>query len=300
MNIKLGINTNFALNRFPNPEDWIPLVADEFGLKYVQFTADILNPSLPDNIINDHLKRINRLTNKYNVFIEHTFTGSFTRVNHLSHPDPNIRDFWFNWFLKFVDISVALGAKNMGSHLGILSIPDLHDPEIRKQRLHDGIEYWHKIAEYAKQKGLSYLTWEPMSVAREYGETILETKRINNLLNNNSPLPFKLCLDVDHGDVSSNNPDDTNPYTWLKELGNQAPIIHIKQSTTNKGGHWPFTGEYNKNGKIIPEKIIKTLKEANIQETSLLLELSFREREPFDSMVIKACRESASFWKPYL
>jgi sugar phosphate isomerase/epimerase len=300
MKIKLGINTGFALNRFSNPEDWIPLVANEFKIKYVQFTADLLNPSLSDEIIQDHIKRINKLTQKYNIAIEHSFTGGFTRVNHLSHPDKNIRNYWINWFCKFADISVSLGAKSMGSHFGILTTPDLNNPIIRNERLKQNIEGWHKIATYAKAKGLEYLTWEPMSIAREYGENIAETKKLQKLLNTDTPLPFKLCLDVDHGDVTSANPDDTNPYKWIKELGNESPIIHIKQSSQNKGGHWPFTAEHNKDGRIKPKKLINTLKETNLKEVTLLLELSFREREPFDSRVIKDCKESALFWKPYI
>ena len=34
----------------------------------------------------------------------------------------------------------------------------------------------------------------------------------------------------------------------------RSPIIHIKQSSMNKGGHWPFTADYNaKDGRIMPE-----------------------------------------------
>ena len=45
----LGINLGFAVNRYPEPEDWINAVA-EIGVNRVQFVADLLNPDLPSNL----------------------------------------------------------------------------------------------------------------------------------------------------------------------------------------------------------------------------------------------------------
>ena len=299
MSIKLGINTGFALNRFPTPEEWIPLVGNIFGIKIVQFTADLLNPSLPDKIINNNIARIRSLAKEHLIAIDHTFTGAFTRVNHLAHPDNNIRLYWIDWFKRFLDISAELGAKDMGSHLAILSYQDNKNKEKRAEMLNKVVDGWHEIAVYAKQKGLEYLTWEPMSISREFGETIEEARLIDKLLNKNAALPIKFCLDVDHGDVMSINPDDTNPYKWLEEFAEKSPIIHIKQSLLNKGGHWPFISEYNSQGKIEPVKIFDVLKNKKVKDVILLLELSFREREPFESRVIEDIKLSAEYWKSF-
>ena len=74
-------------------------------------------------------------------------------------------------------------------------------------------------------------------------------------------------------------------------------MIHLKQSSLNKGGHWPFTAENNLHGRIIPEKVISTLKHQGIEKVDLLLELSFREREPVDSTVIEVLKESVAYWR---
>ena len=102
MHVKLGINAGFAINRFPEPEVWIRIVGDELGLKYVQFVADLLNPFLPYRVVQRQVDKIRSLAEKYNVKIDTTFTSAFTRVNHLMHPDPLVRDAWFNWFKDFV------------------------------------------------------------------------------------------------------------------------------------------------------------------------------------------------------
>jgi sugar phosphate isomerase/epimerase len=300
MEVKLGINTGFALNRYTAPEQWIPLVAETFGLRLVQFTADLLNPSLPDDIIAAQLQKMNSLLTDYGVQVAHTFTSAFTRVNHLSHPDPAIRAYWVAWFGRFADISAALGAESMGSHFGILTVPDLADPEVRAERFQQNIEGWHQIAALAAQKGLRYLTWEPMSLPREYGETLAETQRIHTAVNHHSPLPFKLCLDVDHGDVSSTNPDDTDPYAWIREFASEAPIIHLKQTSANKHGHWPFAPEYNENGRITPEKLLTALADAGVQQVTLLLELSFRERQPYEDRLIDDIVASVDYWRPFV
>ena|SRR3989344_8571542 len=297
MKVKLGINTGFAVNRFPEPEQWSKIVG-ELGLHYVQFTADMLNPSLPDDIVDDQISRINTCSKQNGFRIETTFTGAFTRVNHLSHPYELVRKYWISWFKRYADISKRLNADSMGSHFGILSVNDLQSR--KEEMLKITIEGWKEISFYAKAIGLKYMTWEPMSIPREYGETIEEARRIHQLVNKYTAIPMKMCLDVDHGDVSSIDPKNTDPYSWIKEFGIESPIIHIKQSLKDKGGHWPFVPDKNKEGKIIPEKLIEALESAGVKETVLLLELSFREREPFESRILQDLKASVDFWRIFV
>lgn len=300
MSYRLGINTGFALNRFSEPEEWARICGEELGVKYIQFTADMLNPYLPKKIIESNVERILNSCNKYNLIINSTFTGAFTRVNHLAHPDSDIRDYWIDWFKKFIDISVALGANSMGSHFGIFTAKDNNNSNYRLKRRQQNIDAWHLISEYALDKGLDYLSWEPMSISREQGETIEECRNLHKDVNNGSSIPFKLCLDVDHGDLSSGNTDDINPYIWIDEFSNDTAQIHLKQSSKDKGGHWPFIEEYNKVGKIQADKIIGSLEKNDISDIDLILELSFRERQPTDNNVIPYLAESVNYWRPYI
>lgn len=296
---KLGLNTGFAVNRYSNPEAWIKLV-NRCGIDSVQFTADLLNPSLPSSIIKEQLKKIKKICKDYNIKVTSTFTGAFTRLNHLAHPEKEIRNYWIEWFKKFAEITVELESKTMGSHFGILTIDEYFDKKKFIERKKNNIENWHKVADYAKTIGIETILWEPMSVGREYGETIEKCKELQTEINYNSPLPFKICLDVDHGDVTSSNPDDTNPYVWLDTFCTESPVIHLKQSSSNKSGHWPFTEEFNKNGKIKPTKILEILEAKKIKDVDLILELSFREREPWDSSIESTLVESVNYWKKYI
>jgi len=111
---------------------------------------------------------------------------------------------------------------------------------------------------------------------------------------------MRLNLDLDHGDLSSPNPDDTDPYAWLRRLGNVSPIVHLKQSTRDKGGHWPFTPEHNERGIVRGERVLEALEESGAEEVMLILELSFREREPAESRVLPDLRASVEYWRQFV
>jgi D-erythrulose 1-phosphate 3-epimerase len=142
--------------------------------------------------------------------------------------------------------------------------------------------------------------WEPMSVGREYGHTLAAVKSLQDRIDAaDLPIPLKPMVDIDHGDVSSPDPADVDPFAWAKTFAMQSPIIHIKQSSTNKGGHWPFTANHNREGRIQPPKLIATVEAGGGTNNELCLELAFREREPTDRTVVAAMRESVAFWAPY-
>ncbi len=298
MKIALGINTGFATNRFPEPEDWVSIVADELGLDTIQFTADLLNPFLPADIVARETAKIRALCDAKGVRVQTAFTSAFTRVNHLLHPDPDIQRVWVEWFKKFMGLARALGAEGVGAHFGILSVRDNADAARRAARIEQGIRSWRELSEYGAELGLSYLLFEPMSIPRELAETIAATQDLLDRCSDGFAIPMKLCLDVDHGDLQSTDPRDTDPHAWIRAFGIHSPCIHIKQSLRDKGGHYPFTAQYNAQGKIVPEEILGTMREAGIETCTLLLEISHRERWPQDYTVVSDLKESVEFWRP--
>ena len=119
MAFRLGINTGFAVNRYPDLDELIYIIKKKLGLRYIQLTADLINPNLPLNIFNKEKKKLKSACEKYDVQIISCFTGAFTRVNHLSHPNKEIRKYWVEWFKKFIDLAENLNCDNIGSHFGI-------------------------------------------------------------------------------------------------------------------------------------------------------------------------------------
>ena len=298
MKVTLGINTGFAANRFPEPDDWIGIVADELGLDTVQFTADLLNPFLPQDVVAREVEKIQSLCEKKGVRIQTTFTSAFTRVNHVLHPDPALRRVWLDWLKKFLRLSRDLGAEGAGSHFGIMTVRDNARAAIRAQRLEQGIGAWRELAAFGASIGLAYLMFEPMSIPREVAQTIPATREILDRCSAGFAIPMRLCLDVDHGDLESPDPRDTDPHAWIRAFGTVTPCIHIKQSLRDKGGHYPFTPEYNAQGKIVPEEILHTMRASGIETCTLLLEISHRERWPYDYAVVSDLKQSVAYWRP--
>jgi sugar phosphate isomerase/epimerase len=298
--LQLGINCGFAINRFPEPEAWLRIVGEDLGLRCCQFVADLLNPWLPQDLVDEQVGRIRASAAEYDVAIRTTFTSAFTRVNHIMHPDPHTREVWFEWLKRFLDLSAQLGAEASGSHLGVLSVTDNADPARRRARVDEGLRTWARLAEYGAGLGFRYLLFEPMSIARELAHTHQETREILEAFEAlDMPIPMRLVLDVDHGDVSSPNPEDTDPYAWLRAFGSVSPVIHLKQSKRDKGGHWPFTPEHNADGKITGERVCEALEASGAEEAMLILELSHREREPAESNVLPDLRASVAYWRQF-
>jgi sugar phosphate isomerase/epimerase len=285
------------MNRIVEPEELIGVIAQDIGLRRVQLVPEHLDPNWPSTLVLNYVQRFNRACAKHGVRITSMLTGTQIRVNHLAHPDAAVRAHWLAWMKRYMSIAADLGAAGAGTQIGILTFADDRDPRRRAERLKTALDLWRDVAAHAKQAGLSYLLWEPMSVAREFGETIDECRRVHAAANENMPLPFRLNLDVDHGDVTSPNADDRDPYAWLRAMGRESAVIHIKQSSANKGGHWPFTAEHNANGRIIPDKVIAALRDSGSTSNELVFELSFRERNPSDGQAVEAVKESVEFWR---
>ena len=300
LKLRLGVKNGFAVNRYPEIEVWTKIAGETLGVKYVQFASDLLNLHFTDEIIKKHVAKIKTYCKKYRLTITSTFTHQSMRVNHLMHPYAEVREFYVRWFKKFIKISKELGAVSSGSHFGAMSMTDYLNEKRRRRLTRIVIENWNRLSRYAGRTGLEYLMFEPMSIPREMAETIDATEKLYNEANKNAAIPILLCLDVDHGDIGSKNPADTDPYAWLETFGARSPEIHIKQSLKDKGGHWPFTAAYNRKGNILPEKVIRALEKSGAKEVTLLLELSHRERYPTEYTVIEDHVASIKFWRKFI
>ncbi|NUU64915.1 erythrose 4-phosphate dehydrogenase [Enterobacteriaceae bacterium BIT-l23] len=301
MPLTLSLNTNPLVNRIARPEALIDCIAREIRLRDVQLTHEFINPGWPAPTINALVRRTRVRLAHTGVRITSGMTGPYGRLNHFGHPDPAVRRYYIDWFKTFADIIAELGGGAVGSQFAIFSWEDFNDPARREAQITCAIDCWAEVAEHAKAAGLRYLFWEPMSIGREFGETIPASMALQNRLNEAGlAIPLWMMADIDHGDVTSSSPDDYDPYAWATAVPRCSPIIHIKQSMMDKSGHRPFTARYNANGRIQPQALLDALARGGARDNELCLELSFKEREPADSNVIADIAESVAFWAPWV
>jgi sugar phosphate isomerase/epimerase len=300
MGFSLSVNTNPLVNRFAEPEDVVTVLADEIGIGRIQLVHEFINPSWDAKTVKRLTARMAKACASNRVKVTSIMTGPYGRLNHFAHPDAEVRHYYVQWFKGLANIAADLDCPSIGTQFGIFTFKDYDDSARRAALMQIALDCWRDVAEHAKSRGLTWLFWEPMSVGRELGHTLQATQDLQNWINAAGlPIPLKPMVDIDHGDVASANPADIDPFAWAKNFATQSPVIHIKQSTMNKGGHWPFTAQYNENGRITPEKLLAAVKEGGGTNNELCLELAFREREPTDRSVVAALRESVAYWAPY-
>jgi D-erythrulose 1-phosphate 3-epimerase len=301
MAFTLSISTNPLVNRYADPDDLIDTIAHKIGIRDIQLTHEFINPGWTAPLITNMTLRIRKAMDRTGVRATSLMTGPYGRLNHFGHPDPEVRRYYVDWFKTFCSISSDLGSPSVGTQFAIFAHRDFDDAVRRAEMMKIVLDCWGELAEHGKRVGQTYLFWEPMSVGREFGHTIAETKALQATLDAQGyAIPVEMMIDIDHGDVTSPNPADIDPYAWAESFPRQSRIIHIKQSSMNKGGHWPFTAKHNKDGRITPQKLLEAIKRGGGTENEICLELSFREREPTDHLVADMMRESVDYWAPFV
>lgn len=301
MALTLGLNTNPLVNRFAEPKHLIETIAHEIKIRDVQLTHEFINPSWPASLIRRLTREMQSALTQTGVRITSGMTGPYGRLNHFGHPDEDVRRYYVEWFKTFADITADLGGEAVGTQFAIMTHQDFDDPKRREDLTQIAIDCWAEVAEHAKRAGLKYVYWEPMSVGREFGDTIASAMALQQrLADANMAVPMWMMADIDHGDVMSDNPADYDPYAWAEAVPKVSPIIHIKQSLMDKGGHRPFIEEYNRNGRIQPGPLLDTLAKGGAKDNQICLELSFKEREPTDHQVVEQIAESVAFWAPHI
>ena len=292
----LGTNLCFAINRFPEPEVWAQLVGEQMGLHSVQLVSDLLHPFWPDDVLARQTSAVREATARYDIHVHSLMTGTFSRTNHLMFPQDELRALWMGFFRRFVDLGVALGAHSVGSHFGVLSMHDVSHVDRYRARVDEAIRLWQELSFYARERGLDYLYFEPMSVPREMGYTISQARALYDRVNAHAGVPVYMCLDVGHAP----HPLERDPYAWLEALGAYAPLVHLQQTEAGHSRHWPFTPEYNAQGIVDARRVLEILAEKGREDIWLGFEVMHRERYEQESEVIPHNVASARYWRNLL
>ncbi|HKV59142.1 MAG TPA: TIM barrel protein, partial [Ktedonobacteraceae bacterium] len=175
MSIHLGINTCFAIKRWPEPEQWVRIVKDELGLDCCQFSFDLVEPLLDEAATMAYADAVRQLATQQNLFIHSTFTGlAAYSWSQLLHPQQAMREAAMRWYERAIDFTARLGAGGMGGHSGAFSVQDAMHAERKHMLLRELEERLAALSRYAAQHGLNFLLFENMAVEREWGHSIEE------------------------------------------------------------------------------------------------------------------------------
>jgi len=298
--ITLGINNYFAVKRWPEPEEWVRIVAKDLGLSTAQFDLDLLDPNTLEPYRGMQAARIRQACEKYGVRVQSTLTGGVGyHMSLLLHPDPGMRVCALDWFQKAVTLSAELKADGTGGPLGALSMKDFADAKRRAHLENCLKDALHSLGAYAKLHGQKYLIWEPSPVRRELPATISDAERLYEFVNDGAPLPVVYLFDVGHVCNFEGSAQDKDPYLWIKRIAKWCPIIHLQQTDGTGDQHWPFTREFNKVGIIDAKKVLEAIDGAGIKEIYLELEI-IHAFEANESKVLDDLKETVEYWQKAL
>lgn len=295
---RLGINNCFAVKRWPRPEEWARIAADELGLDLVQHSLDLVNLDAGDSALAAQAADVRGACAAAGLELTSTFTGLIAySTSLLLHPDTVARRQARDWYERMIEFSVLAGAHRAGGHVGSLSAADHDDAARRAALLAELAGTLRGLAATARTAGLEGLLVENMACAREPA-TIAE---IESLLaaGDRTRVPIELCLDVGHQCVPGTRGDDRDPYAWLRRLGGQAPVVHLQQSNAAGDHHWPFTREFNAQGRIDAARVLEAIEASGASEVELILEV-IPPFEQDDRLVLADLEASVAHWRDAL
>ncbi len=218
MNVRLGINTCFAVKRWPRPIDWARIVRDDLGLDLVELSLDLLEGFGTAGARRGVVAQNRAALDETGLRAVGTFTGLVGYShNLLLHPDPLARATALHWFESVIDLTADLGLAGTGGHIGAMSAPDWGDPEVRRERWSDLKASLLSLSAYARRAGLGHFLVENLVPIREPSTMA----QVADLLTAGDPdhVPIGACIDLGHMCVDGQSGAERDPYAWLARFG---------------------------------------------------------------------------------
>src|SRR6185312_815599 len=257
--LHFGINTCFAVKRWPEPEQWLNIIKEELGLDCCQFSLDLVDPMLDKATTDSYANAVREHAAAAGIMLHSTFTGlAAYSWSLLLHPDRVMRDAAMHWYERAINFTAQLGALGTGGHLGALSVGDMADEGRKQALLAEMRERLEFLSCYASERGLQFLLFENMAVSREWGYRIEESQEIANLAFQGG-VPLVLCLDLGHPCALYTGTASDDYLAWLTQPWPHTPVIHLQQTDRTGDHHWPFTDEYNGKGIVEASRVLKAI-----------------------------------------
>jgi sugar phosphate isomerase/epimerase len=295
---RLGINTCFAVKRWPEPAAWAELVRQRLGLTLVQHSLDLVEPTSPAARLEVEAAAVRGACGEFGVEVHSTFTGlAAYSSNLLLHPHAESRALAEEWYGRMVDFTAAVGARATGGHIGAFSALDSANDarwtELSRQ-LGDSLE---RLTRRARRAGLSAFLIENLAPAREPSTFA----GVEGLLapGDGKHVPVRLCLDVGHMCTPGLAGLETDPYSWLSRFGRSTEVVHLQQSDSSGDHHWPFTEETNRIGRIEADRVLSALDASGADQVVLILEV-IPAFEAADDQVLRDLEASVHYWQAAL
>lgn len=265
----LGLNLSFATKRWIEPKQLAAICKNEFKVKHIQFTWDLIDPWWPDKQRDLLIKEYREAFEAEGLTIDATFGGlaAYTYAQLLS-PSETQREISFAFFKRAIDLTAAMGAGVMGTPVGGMSYNDAKDEKRRDELYSIMLEYLRKLADYGKEKGLKEIHIEATPLITEFPHSPEAAVKMMEDLKGTA-IPVKLLIDWGHALYKPLLKEEADMCLWLKKCAPYVGSIHLQQTDGMLDRHWDFT----KDGIVTPQLIKKATKEAGLDDIVQYLEV---------------------------
>jgi len=297
--ILLGVNNGFALKNWPEPMAWARIIAQDLNLREVQFSFDLLDPTLPEPGRSASCQQVMEAVRHFGLSLRTTFTGLIVYAqNHLAHPDSNARTHARRWFEAALEATSQLSAEGTGGHIGAMSVADFSAPDRRRLLRTTLVDSVRELTCLAAALGQQYFLWELMPSRREIPHTPQEAIDLMQEVNEGAGLPVWLCFDLGHcSSLDLVGPGD--PHAWLETLLPWTRVVHLQQTDGKGDRHWPFTPETAKVGIVHPQRTVEVMKDSPFEQVDLVFELGHALDAP-DQQIIDEHKWSVEAWAKWV
>jgi sugar phosphate isomerase/epimerase len=297
--IVLGVNNSFAAKNWPEPMAWARIIGEDLNLREMQFSFDLLDPTLPEPGRSALCDEVRSAARTYGLHLRTTFTGLVVYAqNHLAHPNSFARSQARRWFERALDLTRKLGAEGTGGHIGAMSVADFADPDRRGFWRATLVDAVRALTRSEAALGQRYFLWELMPSPREIPHTPAEAIELLEEVNKGAGVPIMLCFDLGHC-CAPNLDRPGDPYAWLESLLPWTRMVHLQQTDGKGDRHWPFTPEYAPRGIIQPQRIVEIAKASPLERVDLVLEI-VHASETEAQQIIDDHRRSVDAWTKWL
>lgn len=293
--LTLGLNTCYAVKRWPQPEQWAQVAVD-LGISAIQLSLDLL--PLGDSLAPAmrYAERTAEVAARTGLTVHSAFTGLAAYSSSLLlADDAQDREDAERWYAGMIAVAAAAGASGFGGHVGALSVSAAANPGLRADRIAWELDAMARLAEVAAAEGLDHLQFENLAVTREYGHSVAEAHAIEEALVG-SAVPWRLCLDLGHPPALPPSSGSNDPTRWLEESWRSTPVVQLQQSPWGADHHGPFTPETNAQGAVDRDAVLARMIDWPPEDIPMFFEIIHPHEAP-DETVVGDLRQSIEFWR---
>lgn len=278
--MKLGLNLSFAVKRWMKPARLARMCREEFGIRHVQFTWDLIDPWWPDGPRDEMIAEYREAFGEAGVQIDSTFAGlaAYTYGNLLA-PSKIQREIAVTYFKRAIDLTVNMGANIMGTPVGGMDYEDARREERRTMLYGTMLDSLRRLARYGLEKGLKEIQIEATPLWTEFPHTPEAAVQLMKDLEG-SAVPVRLLIDWGHALYRPLLKEKADMELWLHKCAPYVGAIHLQQTDGLMDRHWDFTKE----GIVTPKLVKKAVLNAKLQEVTQYLEVVTAFEEDDDAV----------------